>query len=398
MFLNELLRLFGIPFIVAPMEAEAQCAVLDLTDQTSGTITDDSDIWLFGARHVYKNFFTQNKYVEYFQFSDIHNQLGLNRSKLINLAYLMGSDYTEGIPSVGYVSAMEILNEFPGQGLESLIKFKEWWIEAKNNKKMQPNPHDTKVKKKLRNLELYSSFPNKAVADAYLKPVVDESKGAFFWGSPDLELIREYPFERQGSRGRFQYTTDEVLLPVLKQLNSQKAQLRIDSFFRVEQREAQAIKSQRLRRAVTCMKRKEKEGEAEDIEEATALMEKEFEAQDLAEGNTLKAGYSKSKLGKRKMPKEQFTGKTDHTHAEGGFLGSGMKPVSTDKVSGSDMDDLNTTAKIFKESESCGSHSRAAGEHGSSSSSDEEKTVLVTAKPVFQGNQRKSRIQKAKNK
>ena len=74
--LQELLRLFGIPYIEAPMEAEAQCAILDLTDQTSGTITDDSDIWLFGARHVYKNFFNKNKFVEYYQYVDFHNQLG----------------------------------------------------------------------------------------------------------------------------------------------------------------------------------------------------------------------------------------------------------------------------------------------------------------------------------
>lgn len=75
-WLQELLRLFGIPYIEAPMEAEAQCAILDLTDQTSGTITDDSDIWLFGARHVYKNFFNKNKFVEYYQYVDFHNQLG----------------------------------------------------------------------------------------------------------------------------------------------------------------------------------------------------------------------------------------------------------------------------------------------------------------------------------
>lgn len=74
--LQELLRLFGVPYIEAPMEAEAQCAILDLTDQTSGTITDDSDIWLFGARHVYKNFFNKNKFVEYYQYVDFHNQLG----------------------------------------------------------------------------------------------------------------------------------------------------------------------------------------------------------------------------------------------------------------------------------------------------------------------------------
>lgn len=70
---------------------------------------------------------------------------------------------------------------------------REWWEEAQKNKKMRPNPHDTKVKKKLRKLELHPAFPNPAVADAYLKPVVDDSKGAFAWGRPDLDEIREYP-------------------------------------------------------------------------------------------------------------------------------------------------------------------------------------------------------------
>ncbi|XP_045884161.1 DNA excision repair protein ERCC-5 isoform X2 [Meles meles] len=202
MFLEsqELLRLFGIPYIEAPMEAEAQCAILDLTDQTSGTITDDSDIWLFGARHVYKNFFNKNKFVEYYQYVDFHNQLGLDRNKLINLAYLLGSDYTEGIPTVGCVTAMEILNEFPGPGLEPLLKFSEWWHEAQKNKKIRPNPYDTKVKKKLRKLQLTPGFPNPAVADAYLKPVVDESRGAFLWGKPDLDKIRDVILGGTGRR------------------------------------------------------------------------------------------------------------------------------------------------------------------------------------------------------
>lgn len=61
---------------MAPTEAEAQCAALDRDDHTHGTITDDSDVWLFGGRHVYKNFFSQNKYVEHYQYSDLQNQLG----------------------------------------------------------------------------------------------------------------------------------------------------------------------------------------------------------------------------------------------------------------------------------------------------------------------------------
>lgn len=74
------------------------------------------------------------------------------------------------------------------------LPYREWWHEAQKNKKIRPNPYDTKVKKKLRKLQLSTGFPNPAVADAYLKPVVDDSRGSFLWGKPDLEKIREYPF------------------------------------------------------------------------------------------------------------------------------------------------------------------------------------------------------------
>ena len=40
------------------------------------------------------------------------------------LAYLLGSDYTEGLEGVGVVSAMELLRDFPGSQLEPLEKLK----------------------------------------------------------------------------------------------------------------------------------------------------------------------------------------------------------------------------------------------------------------------------------
>lgn len=51
---KRLLKLFGVPYIDAPMEAESQCAFLNQVHLTDGTITDDSDIWLFGGRTVRK--------------------------------------------------------------------------------------------------------------------------------------------------------------------------------------------------------------------------------------------------------------------------------------------------------------------------------------------------------
>uniref|UniRef100_A0A670YZR2 ERCC excision repair 5, endonuclease n=1 Tax=Pseudonaja textilis TaxID=8673 RepID=A0A670YZR2_PSETE len=389
MFLEsqELLRLFGIPYIEAPMEAEAQCAALDLTDQTSGTITDDSDIWLFGGRHVYKNFFNQSKYVEYYQYVDFQNQLGLDRNKLINLAYLLGSDYTEGIPNVGYVTAMEILNEFPGRGLEPLLKLMEWWAEAQKNKKIRPNPYDTKVKKKLRHIEIAAGFPNLSVAEAYLHPVVDESKASFAWGRPNVEQIREYPFHF----GWTKLKTDEVLFPVLKQLNIQQTQLRIDSFFRLAQHEKQVIKSQRVRRAVTCMRRKEKEEDDSEVQEATAVLEKELKQKKGQAFNKGRAGCQKRGSKRKKcLPSQQ------QSVLCGGFVGEVLLSEASSESSAGDLENeasrkqrkgenakmLETNVTSHKTSLEVAS---AQSEARSSSSSAEEEMQMVTARPVFEG-------------
>ncbi|NXD80278.1 ERCC5 protein, partial [Halcyon senegalensis] len=417
MFLEsqELLRLFGVPYIEAPMEAEAQCAVLDLTDQTAGTITDDSDVWLFGARHVYKNFFSQNKYVEYYQFVDFQNQLGLDRSKLINLAYLLGSDYTEGIPNVGFVTAMEILNEFPGHGLEPLLKFAEWWNEAQKNKKLRPNPHDTKVKKKLRELQLSSGFPNPAVAEAYLKPVVDETRGSFTWGKPDVEQIREYPFTAcqdfsltfctfcQDHFGWTRAKIDEILFPVMKQLNLQQTQLRIDSFFRLAQHEKQAIKSQRLRRAVTCLKRKEKE-EADEIREATAVMEidlKQHEDREM-EGTAGCANHqavaTEVQSGKRRKRSDS---RKEHLYG-GGFIGNlHLSETSSDSsVEESESRDAGKGKRRKNVSAMEAADHKEKKVCSSSSGEDEEQgnIVMVTAKPVFEGRKKKSQSKRGRKK
>lgn len=56
--------MFGLPYIIAPMEAEAQCAYLEMANLVDGVVTDDSDVFLFGAASVYKNIFDDRKYVE----------------------------------------------------------------------------------------------------------------------------------------------------------------------------------------------------------------------------------------------------------------------------------------------------------------------------------------------
>eukprot|EP00041_Stephanoeca_diplocostata_P035863 m.1280773 g.1280773 ORF g.1280773 m.1280773 type:complete len:215 (-) comp24769_c0_seq23:414-1058(-) len=110
-----MLGMFGLPYVVAPMEAEAQCAAMELDGLTKGSISDDSDIFLFGGRNVYRRVCSKNKSPEKYSATQLQRCLGLDREKLIRLAYLLGCDYTAGIAGVGVVTAMEILAEFPGE-------------------------------------------------------------------------------------------------------------------------------------------------------------------------------------------------------------------------------------------------------------------------------------------
>lgn len=96
-----------------------------------GVITEDSDAFLFGAQAVYKNIFSDKKYVEVYLAEDAKREMGLTREDLISLAFFLGSDYTEGVNGVGIVNAMEIIHAFPmkeetGGIISGLHKFKEW--------------------------------------------------------------------------------------------------------------------------------------------------------------------------------------------------------------------------------------------------------------------------------
>ncbi|KAL2161551.1 hypothetical protein VTH06DRAFT_8113 [Thermothelomyces fergusii] len=226
-----LLTLFGIPYITAPMEAEAQCAELVRLGLVDGIVTDDSDTFLFGGTRVYKNMFNSNKYVECYLARDLETELSLSREQLIALAQLLGSDYTEGLPGVGPVTALEILSEFPGR--DGLAEFRDWWQDVqKNNNHGRPRDADANAdadspfRRKFRKahaakLFLPAGFPNPAVFDAYLHPQVDSSTEPFRWGVPDLDGLRRFLTETVGwSRER----TDEVLVPVIRDMNRRDAE------------------------------------------------------------------------------------------------------------------------------------------------------------------------------
>jgi DNA excision repair protein ERCC-5 len=219
-----LLRLFGIPYITAPMEAEAQCAELVRLGLVDGIVTDDSDTFLFGGTRVYKNMFNSNKFVECYLGNDLEKELSLSREQLISLAQLLGSDYTEGLPGVGPVTAVEILSEFPGK--EGLQAFRDWWQDVQNHNRSKEADAGSPFRRKFRKsqgmkLFLPVGFPNPTVFDAYYQPEVDSTAERFQWGVPDVDGLRRF---LMSTIGWSQERTDEVLVPVIRDMNRREAE------------------------------------------------------------------------------------------------------------------------------------------------------------------------------
>ena len=92
---TEILRIFGIPFLFAPGEAEAQCAFLEMMGLVDGVISNDSDVFAFGGKHLYRNFFADNQYVQAYRIEDMERELGLTRERIIEFALLEGCDYCD---------------------------------------------------------------------------------------------------------------------------------------------------------------------------------------------------------------------------------------------------------------------------------------------------------------
>jgi len=218
---QQLLSHFGLPYITAPMEAEAQCAELVRLRLVDGIVTDDSDIFLFGGTRVYKNMFNASKFVECYLASDLEREFDLTRNKMIAIAHLLGSDYTPGVPGVGPVTALEILSEFANGGLAA---FSTWWARVQTGAEPSTRDAASTWRKKFRRtkaakLFLPPAFPDTRVDEAYLKPEVDADPSAFVWGVPDLDSLRSF---LMATIGWTQERTDEVLVPVIRDMNQRE--------------------------------------------------------------------------------------------------------------------------------------------------------------------------------
>ena len=276
--IQTMLRMFGLPYITAPMEAEAQCAQLAMQQLVDGIITDDSDVFLFGGTPVYRNMFNSRRTVECYRLSDMERELGLDRDRLIQLAFLLGSDYTEGLTGVGPVLAMEILSLFPPK--HALEDFRAWWkdVQVGADSEQAQSSVRRRIKRALRNkVHLSDSWPDPKERDAYVHPTVDESDEPFVWGQADLDAVRSFLGEYlHWSTSK----TDQYVLPVIEQQRKttrlHRVQATLDQAGFVgghvpEPMSARRFESTRLQQVVQSFRERQRAEEASALPAASSV-------------------------------------------------------------------------------------------------------------------------------
>lgn len=121
----EYLKMNGIPYVVAPYEADAQMVYLEKAGLVHGIISEDSDLLVFGCTRLITKLNDNAECIEIDRrnFSKLNSgkfQLSkLSHEQLRLLVCLSGCDYTSGIPKVGLVTAMKLIMKH--QNLEKIL-------------------------------------------------------------------------------------------------------------------------------------------------------------------------------------------------------------------------------------------------------------------------------------
>lgn len=146
---------------------------------------------------------------------------------------------------------------------------------------------------------------------------------------------------------------------------------------------------------MSCLKRKEKE-EADEISEATAVMEKEMKGESTSGCSDHQAMVMEIGSGKKRRHSDS---RKEHLFG-GGFVGNLHLSESSSGSSAEESEnrnlDKNKRRKIASKTETA-DHKK---NYNSSSGEDEElgNMILVTAKPVFKGRKQKSQSKGGRKK
>ncbi|KAI0087893.1 PIN domain-like protein [Irpex rosettiformis] len=250
---RRLLGLMGIPFVVAPSEAEAQCAELARGGKVYAAGSEDMDTLTFNAPILYRHLTFSEARKAPISEINLHKALEgleMSMSQFIDLCILLGCDYLEPIRGVGPKSALKLIREYGG--LNEVIKHlrektaskaeadadvvsdeEKPKAKAKNDEDEDASDGEQEKKEKPKKkrkggVQVPEEWPWEEAKKIFEKPdVKPASEVEVEWKSPDVEglvdfLVKEKGFNEERVRKGAEKLT--------KFLNA-KQQGRLDGFF-----------------------------------------------------------------------------------------------------------------------------------------------------------------------
>ncbi|CAG97923.1 multifunctional nuclease RAD27 [Kluyveromyces lactis] len=211
---QKLLSLMGIPYVVAPAEAEAQCAELAKSGKVFAAASEDMDTLCYQTpvllRHL--TFSEARKLpIQEFDTDVIYNTLDLTQTQFIDLGIILGCDYCEGIKGVGPVNALKLIKEHGS--LEAIVeKFENGDISSGRWK-------------------IPEGWQFKEARDLFMQPdVIPSEEVTLKWEEPKAEELIEFMVKEKG------FNEDRIKSGIERLRKGLKVgvQKRLDSFFKIQ--------------------------------------------------------------------------------------------------------------------------------------------------------------------
>jgi len=113
---KRLLRLMGVPVILAPMEAEAEAAALCKAGKVYATGTEDMDALTFATpilirKLTFANQSAKGPQIQSMNYKRAIEGLGITHDQFVDLCILLGCDYCDTIRGIGPKTALKLIRE-----------------------------------------------------------------------------------------------------------------------------------------------------------------------------------------------------------------------------------------------------------------------------------------------
>ena len=106
----EILDLLGVQWIIAPTEADAQCAYLSKNNLVDYVLSEDLDLLTFGTKKLLRNYKNNSKLE--ISLDKILELLKINYDQFIDICILLGCDYTPTIKGLGIVKIYKFIKQY----------------------------------------------------------------------------------------------------------------------------------------------------------------------------------------------------------------------------------------------------------------------------------------------